>query len=619
LSVIAPHQNIAAIRAAMSWLAFQVATTVKASTESVPIIQQNSPGVAGELGPWQRISEVHGGSLMTASRRTTVLMGILLTLLLGFVYKPYWQPLIAGTPARPADAPPLAGKNSISHLSVDQDEAGAWKANFDYFYTGDPKFASFSIELKSQPGASGAQGAFPNAVVGAMAERGQHHASVEIHHPGSEGISREVLVQLKSYSSASAKFTAVVSERIDKTIVWPSWQTWMQDQQFAKSAPDEMLNRAVAMIDSNSTQQASEAKSILERLIGKNPNLDQGYVELARVAMKTNWGPAGLHEAENLLSSALQIRPDSVNAKILLGYVYAHQQKYSKADALFAEAATSNPPNLWLWANWGEVLAMQGKFDQAAVKYREAISRPMTHDTYDRARADAYTHLLALLERKKDLDAMEALYKQRVEEFGPGSCYSADYSRFLLQQRGDAPGAIDLARRALNLNCQDADSRQVLGLAHYVIWAQTSGPQRSEALNQARIYLPPGPMPLYLLATHARTLEAARQLIAAGEQIDQRDNERMTALAYALQHEDLPAAKQLLKLGARPDAPAGYDDMPVALGAVMSGNIDAIRLMQQFGADYAKLRYQGATAFDFAKQTGNSQLQEVLVHQGPML
>jgi Tfp pilus assembly protein PilF len=128
--------------------------------------------------------------------------------------------------------------------------------------------------------------------------------------------------------------------------------------------------------------------------------------------MKSNWGPEGLHQAEKLLASALQIRPDSVNAKILLGYVYAHQGRHKQSEALFVDASQTDTKNLWLWSNWGEVLVMQGKLEPAIQKYREAVKRPREHDTYDRARLDAYAHLLPLLEQRKDLDGMEALLKQ---------------------------------------------------------------------------------------------------------------------------------------------------------------------------------------------------------------
>jgi tetratricopeptide (TPR) repeat protein len=411
----------------------------------------------------------------------------------------------------------------------------------------------------------------------------------------------------------------IASQQIEKIIDWPDFQTWIRDEQVARNSPEDNFQHAIALIDSDDQTQLRQAKSIIEKLLAQNPRLDAAYVELARIAMKTNWGPEGLHQAETLLSSALQIQPDGANAKILLGYVYAHQHRFAQAEKLFAEAARSNPPNLWLWTNWGESLEMQGRINQALSKYREAIARPMTHDTYDRARVNAYVSLLTLLEKQRDFAGMEALYKQRIAEFGPGSCYSTDYARFKLQVRGDTQGAIDLARGALNQNCEDSPARQVLGLAEYVKWADSTGAQRSDALNQARIYLPAGPMPLYLLAASERTTAAARQLIAAGEPVDQRDNEGMTALAYALQNRDFAAAKRLLTLGARPDTAVGPLQMPAALIPVMDGNVEAVRILQQAGVDYSKLRYRGAKAADLARASGNEELLDILTKSGSAL
>jgi len=328
--------------------------------------------------------------------------------------------------------------------------------------------------------------------------------------------------------------------------------------------------------------------------------------------MKLHGEPEGLHQAETLLLSALQIRPDNVNAKVLLGYVYAHERHFAKAEALFTEAADEKTSNLWLWSNWGELLLMEGKTDQAVLKYRQAIVHPMTHDTYDRARADAYRHLLEILKAREDPDAMEALYKQRVAEFGPGSCFTADYARFLLEVRGNTQAAIDLAKGALNQSCDDSESREILGLAEYVKWAASSGPISAESLNQARIFLPAGPKPLYLLATSDRTTSAARKLIAGGEQIDQQDNDGLTALAYALQNQDLAAARRLLTLGARPDAPVGTTGIPVALLPVLNGDIDIVRMMRKSGVNYSKLRFRGATALEIARGMGNPALLDAL-------
>jgi len=506
--------------------------------------------------------------------------------------------------------PPLAGSNSVSGLHIDQTKAGVWMAEFDYFYTGEPPFAALAIELTPQSGSPlGPNGVEQYQSFLQRPQRGAHHTRVEIRYPGGQQRTLKVAVTIRSQMLSPL---VVARQQIDKVIDWPDFRTWFRDQQMAKASPEDNFNRAVALIDSEGEPQLNEARSILERLIDENPKFDAGYVELARVAMKLHGEPEGLHQAEALLLSALQIRAESVNAKILLGYVYAHEKHFAKAEALFTEAASTKTDNLWLWSNWGELLMMEGRTSEAILKYRQAITHPMTHDTYDRARAAAYENLLELLDARKDPDAMEALYKQRVAEFGPGSCYTADYARFLLEVRGNTQAAIDLATGALHQNCDDSESREILGLAEYVKWAATTGPLSAEALNQARIFLPAGPKPLYLLTASNRTTPAAKKLVAGGEQIDQQDNDKLTALAYALQNRDLGAARRLLALGARPDTSVGAAGVPVALLPVLSADINGVRLMRQNGVDYSKLRYRGATALEIAKRSGNSALLDAL-------
>jgi len=177
---------------------------------------------------------------------------------------------------------------------------------------------------------------------------------------------------------------AAGSAHLDKVIQWPS-----QDQRDFRLAVD--------LIENGTTESLREARQILERLIGKDSKFAPGYIELARVAMKTNWGPEGLHQAETLLDSALKIDALSVNAKILLGYVYTHQERYREAELLFVDAARSNPIIIWLWTNWGEMLELQGKKDQAIVRYREALVRPVQDSQYNAARNDAYVQLTRLL------------------------------------------------------------------------------------------------------------------------------------------------------------------------------------------------------------------------------
>jgi ankyrin repeat protein len=122
-----------------------------------------------------------------------------------------------------------------------------------------------------------------------------------------------------------------------------------------------------------------------------------------------------------------------------------------------------------------------------------------------------------------------------------------------------------------------------------VKWSTTKGPEGAESLNQARIYLPVGATPLYLLAT------------------------------YALQYHDLAAARRLLALGAHADAPVGPADMPAALIPVMEEDTQAIRLLRDKGIDYSKLRYRGITALEFAKRSGSTALLKALGESGTNL
>jgi hypothetical protein len=538
-----------------------------------------------------------------SSRRTLILMGALLLLLAGY----FAMRLIPTDPAPFAGQPqvrPLDGKNSISGLEVKQTRSGAWTADFNYFYTGAPPDARLALELTPPAGfQSGGVTLFDTFLSTPL--RGSHHLSVKIRYPGIQGRTVRVTALMRSQMNG---WKAVASQQLDQEIEWPDLRTYALNQRLATLSPEDNLKQAQALIDIPDGSGIGEAKLMLQQLLQQNSNLDAAYVELARAALYTNAGPEGLHQGEELLATALQIRPDNTEAKILLGNVYAHQRRFAKAEALFKESAATGTSNLWLGANWAQMLAMEHHVDQAIIKYRQVIAHPMTHDRNDRARAFAYEQLLALLADHKDFNGMEALYQQRIAEFGWGSCYSADYTRFLLQVRGNIDAAIDSAQRALHRDCDDTPSRELLGAAEYAKWAESKGPPRTEALNQARIFLPMGATALYLLATSARTAAAARQLVATGEAIDQKDNDNFDALAYALQDRDFDAVRRLFALGARAETPVGAAAVPVALLPVLSGDVAGVRVMRKLGVNYSKLRYRGATALEFAKQQGNPAL-----------
>ncbi|HEV8688847.1 MAG TPA: hypothetical protein VGQ91_01015, partial [Ideonella sp.] len=81
------------------------------------------------------------------------------------------------------------------------------------------------------------------------------------------------------------------------------------------------------------------------------------------------------------------------------------------------------------------------------------------------------------------LDGVEALHKQRSQEFADDGCLTAEYARFMLQHRGDTSAAISLGEQAMKAQCRDDSAREVLGVAYYLVWAQASAQQRNESLN----------------------------------------------------------------------------------------------------------------------------------------
>lgn len=547
-----------------------------------------------------------------SSKRSIVLVAMLLAslaLLAIYVYSPWLRTPVA-FPAQQRIEPPLPGDNKISNLKLKQTPEGGWVASFDYFYTGEPK--SMGVRL-SQTDSSASQGEVNilNSGARVAAKRGANKVEMALVRPARDEV-RFTTAVTAALVFGSDPETQWLAQRVREPIMWPTHAQSVVAAALAKNDPDSVVAEAVAWIDDGSRQGLLQAKALLEPLIEKRPQTDAAYVEMARVAMKSNWGPEGLHQAESLLGSALQLRPDSINAKILLGYVYAYQKRYKEAEAMLADASKVDTPNLWLWTNWGETYQLQGRNQAAIAKYKLAIGGPVVQNTYDHARRFAYGRLLGLLEEARDLDGLEALHKRRTAEYGVAHCYGVEYATFLLRYRGDTATAIELARLSDESGCKAAAVREVLALAHYTAWAAADGPSRADMLNQARVYLPAGARLFYRLASSDKLAEVAKQLLATGERIDQQDNARLTALAHALWAKELATARRLIRLGARPDTLIGEEQMPVALIPVMARDFDGIRLMQRSGVDFSKLRHQGATAIDHARMKGDRQLLQVL-------
>jgi tetratricopeptide (TPR) repeat protein len=509
------------------------------------------------------------------------------------------KPQLAAT----GDAP-LAGENSITNLQVTEGKDGVWRATYEYFYTGAP--ANVSVILMQNAG-----GAFESLGWGAdeqlkPLQRGRHVETFDIPWPGPYAPVREA-VKIELRDKETRKLVAEIQVRT--RIEWQDEKSRDIDRGIAQTSPEAVVERAAEYIDNPQSPGIEEARTLLERVVLKHPRTHSAYVELARVVMKTNWNADGLRQAESLIKSALEIKPDSADAKILLGYVHAFQKRFKESEALFVEASRTHTKNLWLWVNWGQLLKMQNRNEEALAKLRVALQQPPTNDKNDYARKYGYSLALSTLEAAHRIDETEVLLRQRVADYGRQGCGGVDYARFLLVERGDTAAATRLLQDQGSVQCGERFAREVLGLAQYVGWSDS---MQGDLLRQARAVFPASPQLFQELASHDRLMPVARKLMAAGERLDVQDKDAMNALGYALSNRNTETADRLIKLGARVDTLQGSDRIPVALIPVLARSEAGVRLMQKAGVDYKTLRYRGVTALEYARQTGDSTLVRAL-------
>lgn len=520
-------------------------------------------------------------------------------------------------------------EDAISRLIVTQDADGRWLATCEIAMAAKrfPPLLTINASATSSP-----TGPFFTAPVPVNPNERARSYTVELVRPDvfSDSYNTQLNIVERTHKQVQTEWVVAtlkglkddgrpyeIKKVIKQTIKWPDRQIWEADRSIRNDGPSTSLANAVRLIDEGTRESLFDARTLLERLLLKNGKITGAYIEMARVAMKTNWGPEGLHQARRYLDSALSIDSTSVNALILRGYVSAHQGHYKDAEKDFTSASQSNPPNLWLWSNWGELLMMQGQTEAAIKMYQKAINHPPTHDTYDRARADAFEKLIAIYEGKHDLDALEKLHKNRVRDFGEDSCHVVSYALFAVQEKDDPDVAIDLLKDANPSDCQFNSSKEALGMAYYMKWSRASEAKRLEYINRARVYFPVGSRLFYRLGSSVVTLKAATSLVKAGEMVDQKDNDGMTALAYAVKDHEYDTAGRLIKVGANPTATVGEQAVPVALLPVFTNDPQGIRLMKKWGVNYSSVYFQGVSAMNYARKMNNKKLLDALGSGSP--
>lgn len=117
-----------------------------------------------------------------------------------------------------------------------------------------------------------------------------------------------------------------------------------------------------------------DALTIIEARLNNDPNDYLSLIAKARILAQQ----ASLERREEELGNqalvyvnqALEIKPDSVDALTLKGYIYEIQEKYQEADELYLAALRINPGFAYALAQYGHSLQLQGRETEAAPTMR---------------------------------------------------------------------------------------------------------------------------------------------------------------------------------------------------------------------------------------------------------
>lgn len=468
-------------------------------------------------------------------------------------------------PANITLEPGEVSEHFISNLKVAQDERKRWIVSLDVGTYNDPNWLFPELEIGWADQQKVESPLSPSVRV--RIAGGRTHVVAEVVRPfgdlGPKATTWLVAVLRGHYRGQNPVGNRVITtQSLPIHIEWPAEVVYVKDYFVNAGSAKDILRHTAKAITENINGPENEPtyrdiKLLLERFLLKYPESDAAYFQLARAESRCQCERDWLRRAEALLKNATAINQGNAPAMGFLGDVMRRQNRTSEAEKMFRKALALPHPGPSVWVDWGNLRRQQNEIDQAISFYQRALTTPGIPDDYDetsisRARKAAYENLWVVLAMKEDWGAMDDLIQQQISESPRRPCLKATYAEFKLQRKGDVDNAIALGLRAIQEGCSDAEARAGVGLAYYTDWARKTGPDRLQSITRARQYFPPSASLFYELARSDVTAAVIQQLIRTGEELDQTDADRMSALAYAVSNQDYAAIKRLCKSGANP-------------------------------------------------------------------
>jgi len=430
--------------------------------------------------------------------------------------------------------------------------------------------------------------------------------------PGRQKLTANILIypQFKiNYSLTNIKLqlkdtkdTVIIEKKLDEVIDWQAGK-----QVSIRTDDKDGLHTAVrhaALILDNATSESElhHAKKILDKVIYDDPDNREAYIELARFHMKQRVNrKVKFKSAEQILKDGLSVDPNYANTRVLLGYVYTHQQRYAEAEREFELAEKLGTDNLWLYTNWGELYTKTDQKDKAYRYFDKVIKTGRTGTRNDRALTSGYRLYLSYLKKKYDVNRMGDVHAMRVANLKGEGCYQSEYAAHLVTYERELVESKVLAKSANKASCRRNDFvNKVLAQVLLVrsLYAKYDGNdsadkdyRRSRALynDQARIIAD--------LSEKNNIGDLYQRLKQRrGLSVDTKGANGITALAYCVNELRYTCVENLLSHGASPNEIGNKEGWSMLMLAVLQNNKPIIKRLLIAGADPNYATKEGVTA-----------------------
>lgn len=237
------------------------------------------------------------------------------------------------------------------------------------------------------------------------------------------------------------------------------------------------FGHAVELLDSYRGDSSSleTAHAELDEVLKANPRYAPAYKEMARYFIKRGhisslqFQPGSLEAADASIKKAIEINDNYTEAYVLRGHLYRLMNRHKEAlDALEkAEKLGTNDP--WIQNNWADLLLDEGKYEEAAQRYRNVINNKTSNKI---AMTSAFEGLISYYKGVGQLEQADEIYRKQIE-FEPKAAWGyGNYAQFLLCLRDDYDNSITRSRQALGIMNYGA-GRYWLASALYRKWAQS--------------------------------------------------------------------------------------------------------------------------------------------------